>query len=553
MRAIQGAIGMAANGVNLDALIPREDLAVGDGLVTGDQGGAKVEMVHLRDKFWAGQLRKPEFQRETVQWSPPKIVDLVSAFLDRQLIPAVILWHAGQLNFVVDGAHRLSALLAWIYDDYGDGDRSRRLFGQVIPPEQLAIANKTRKLIEGKIGKSILFEAGLDYPDTVTDLQRTRISNMSVAHLVAQWVPAVKARDAEDSFFKINDAATPLDATEKRILQSRDSASAIAARAISHGGKGYSYWRQFEEEIRRVIEQYSARIFGLLYKPPLADGPIDTLDVPVAGRGYSVLPFVFDLVNTINDPKVADSTGKGSKDKLAKDIGGDQTVKYLKAVQRTVQRITGKEPMSLGLHPVVYFYTKGGAFSPWSFLAWSKIVDDLFERHKVNRFCDIRCELEEYLIDHKWAMTEIVHQHGSGHRSTPWLERYWRFVVGELMAGKTTAQVVAAVPDQSGFGFLRSKSPVIRVASENSDRRISASTRTAAIWDAALPGSACCPICNSRYHRNSIHGDHRTAKRDGGDGRPSNTDITHPYCDSTYKDWKAARSARQASSAAPVG
>ena len=118
-----GAEGMAVKGVNLDALIPRADLSVGEGLVSGDQGGPKVEQVHLRDPFWAGRLRKPEFQRETVQWSPAKIVDLISSFLDRKLIPAVILWHAGDFNFVVDGAHRLSALLAWIHDDYGDEKR----------------------------------------------------------------------------------------------------------------------------------------------------------------------------------------------------------------------------------------------------------------------------------------------------------------------------------------------------------------------------------------------------------------------------------------------
>lgn len=355
---------MAANAVNLDALIPREDLAVGEGVVTGAQGDLKIGLIHLRDKFFAGTLRKPEFQRETVQWSPAKIVELISALLDSQLIPAVILWHAGQHNFVVDGAHRLSAVLAWIYNDYGDGDRSIKLFGPNIPPEQLALANKTRALVEKKIGRFARFDAGVDFPETVTELQRARITNMSVAHFAAQWVPAVTAKAAEDSFFKINDAATPLDATEKRILQSRAAASAIAARGISHGGKGYSYWRDFDAEVRAEIEALSERIFGLLYKPPLADGPIDTLDVPVAGRGYSVLPFVFDLVNTINDPKVADSTGKGTKDKLTPDVDGGQTVRYLKSVLKTVLRITGKEPTSLGLHPVVYFYTKRGDVLP---------------------------------------------------------------------------------------------------------------------------------------------------------------------------------------------
>src|SRR6185437_7390558 len=108
------AIGMPANGVNLDALIPRADLAIGEGKVVGIQGEEKLSVTHFREKnknFFASQLRKPEFQRETMHWSPAKIVDLVSDFLDQRLVPAVILWRAGEYNFVVDGAHRISALL----------------------------------------------------------------------------------------------------------------------------------------------------------------------------------------------------------------------------------------------------------------------------------------------------------------------------------------------------------------------------------------------------------------------------------------------------------
>lgn len=186
-------------------------------------------------------------------------------------------------------------------------------------------------------------------------------------------------------------------------------------------------------------------------------------------------------------------------------------------------------------------FTKGGAFSPWAFLAWAKIIDSLFARDRANDFSAAREPLEEFLLENKWAMTEIIHKNGSGHRSTPWLERYWRFVTEQFMAGMTVEQVTAGIPKEKGFDFLQTRTPVIRLPGENSGRNISASTRTAAIWDAALPGAPRCPYCCSRYHRNSIHGDHVLAKRDGGDGRPSNVAIAHPYCDSTYKDLRAAK------------
>jgi hypothetical protein len=203
----------------------------------------------------------------------------------------------------------------------------------------------------------------------------------------------------------------------------------MSSRAIAHGGKGYAYWSAFPESEQKEIVETSARIYAALYRPPLSGEHIDTLDVPVAGRGYSVLPFVFDLVNQVNATKAADSTGGSAKDQFPKDNDGTETTKYLKRVERTVSRITGKDSTSLGLHPVVYFYTRGGAFSPWAFLAWAQIIDRLFTQKKVNEFCDVRQELERFLLANKWAMTEIIHKNGSGIRSIPWLERYWSAVL----------------------------------------------------------------------------------------------------------------------------
>ena len=110
---------MATNVVNLDALIPREEFAVED-----QQGGTslieRISILHLEGFIFGPDLRKPDFQRETIQWTPQKVADLVRAFVDADLIPAVILWRAGRYVFVIDGAHRLSAIMAWILDDYGD-------------------------------------------------------------------------------------------------------------------------------------------------------------------------------------------------------------------------------------------------------------------------------------------------------------------------------------------------------------------------------------------------------------------------------------------------
>ena len=111
--------------VNLDALIPREDFAVNEGNSTSQFG----QTLQIRDlekgSFFYPVLRKPDFQRETADWAPERIASFIESYIDGDLIPAIILWQAGSNIFVIDGGHRLSALIAWVHDDYGDGDISR--------------------------------------------------------------------------------------------------------------------------------------------------------------------------------------------------------------------------------------------------------------------------------------------------------------------------------------------------------------------------------------------------------------------------------------------
>ena len=127
-----------ANVVNLDALIKREDFAtIND---SKDSSTENIDKISLRDLTDGGligpNLRKPDFQRETNHWKPEQVCSLIDCFVKGDLIPSVILWKSPTCLFVIDGGHRLSALRAWIEDDYGDGPISLDFFGHQIPKEQ---------------------------------------------------------------------------------------------------------------------------------------------------------------------------------------------------------------------------------------------------------------------------------------------------------------------------------------------------------------------------------------------------------------------------------
>src|SRR5580704_4533872 len=142
-----------ANRVHLDAMIPREDFAIEaeefaiDLLKDFPMANLSSESPILK------LLRKPNFQRETNHWTPEQVVTFVASFLDNEIIPSLIFWKSPHYIFVIDGGHRLSALRAWMEDDYGDKTISAGFFSTDLSEEQKRVAKRTRKAIEKKIGR----------------------------------------------------------------------------------------------------------------------------------------------------------------------------------------------------------------------------------------------------------------------------------------------------------------------------------------------------------------------------------------------------------------
>ncbi|HLG39201.1 MAG TPA: DUF262 domain-containing protein [Chitinophagaceae bacterium] len=94
---------------NLDALIPREDFEVKENIENPLQTLPALQIRDLEESaFVYKTLRKPDFQRETSEWTEDKTYELIQSFISGDLIPAVILWNSSGYNFVIDGAHRLN-------------------------------------------------------------------------------------------------------------------------------------------------------------------------------------------------------------------------------------------------------------------------------------------------------------------------------------------------------------------------------------------------------------------------------------------------------------
>lgn len=520
------------NVVNLDALIRRADLAA------AGEGGEDINAIYLtglEQKGWLyPSLRKPDFQRETSNWSPEAVSDLIQTFLRRELIPAVILWRSGRNVFVIDGAHRLSALIAWVHNDYGDGEESRRFFNNRMTEHQVAAAKKTRELVEGAIGSYREHREAIENPDRARPAVLERAQRFGWQNIEVQWIRTGDAEKAEKSFFRINQGGERIDDTERRILEARTSATALASRAILRGGTGHNYWGKFNSGMQSRIEALGGEISGLMFKPVL-DLPIRTLDLPIAGQGYGphVLPFAFDLVNVANRVSVADSTNKKAKDEdLVEDTDGEMTISYLSEVRRLIWRLCSNHPSSLGLHPVLYFYSRSGAFQPAALLSFVMLMRD-WDTSDYLSFTNHRADFEKILINNR-SITEAIRKLGTGNRSRPRIIGFYRSILDKLAKGSDPESVSSELRETKEYGFLIDEpddsSPMLELEGGSFTRE----TKGAAFIATALPSAAICVTCKGLLHRNGMQTGHVQHRRDGGSGHPNNAIVQHPFCNSTF-------------------
>lgn len=513
-----------AHKVNLDALIPREDFDVSDTTVPSVQP-TTIQIRNLeRADFFYSVIRKPDFQRETSDWSPDKICDFIQSFIDGDLIPALILWQSGSQIFVIDGAHRLSALVAWVHDDYGDEGTSRNFFDGIIPDDQNSAAEYTRKLIKRKIGSYADHQFAIQNHDkSKADIlaQAKRLASQSVQ---LQWVKG-DATKAEASFFKINQQASPIDKTELRLLKARKLPNALAARAIVRSGTGHKYWSSFPDAVKSEIEDIAKYVNDLLFSPTLQT-PIKTLDLPVAGRGYSsqTLPLVFEFVNLVNEVK-GDSF-------LLNDESGDETIKFLKKCRVIVNRISGNHPSSLGLHPVVYFYSSTGRYQPTAFMAVVAMLMRFEKENKFTSFINVRRPFEDFLLKHRKLVNQVTIKYGSGAKGYARLRDLLLWIIDGFSAGGTETTILLGMSKHTDFSFLQptEQDELTQRPDFCTDVKSSVFLRD------ALVDPLRCAICDGLIHRNSISIDHIVRRADGGKGTAGNGQLTHPMCNTTIKN-----------------
>ncbi len=519
-----------AEAVTLDAMIRRADFATGaeENVLTDQISSLSIESLGPSSMI-IPMLRKPDFQRETNHWTPQQLVNFLESFLDNELIPSIILWKSPAYVFVIDGGHRLSALRAWIEDDYGDGTVSRKFFDNEITQAQRKTAARTRKTVEDRVGSYSRIKAALLSPEVHSPLEVIRARNMATRSLSLQWVMG-DTEKAETSFFKINTQGTPLDKTEELLLRNRKRPVAIAARSMLRAATGHKYWSSFESGKAQEIEAWSKKLHELIFKPEITE-PIKTLSLPVGGRTSPVAAIEL-LIRLITITNASQAQPRPEIEQFPEDMDGAATVEVMKRCFRVVERLTGDSPCSLGLHPAVYFYTDNGQHSAYMLLGLARLFalrlahndDDFFAR-----FASARESIEKFLCEQKPVIAVLINAVTSRQRVDR-IQEFFEAMIRRANEGQAldTSWAIDTIAPNSRAKVL--------LMTEGEPSKFTQDTKSAIYLKEALGGAMKCPICMGFLEpSSSVSYDHIQRVRDGGFGTPDNGQLTHPYCNTGVK------------------
>lgn len=477
--------------------------------------------------FFYPALRKPDFQRETSEWDSKRVFGLIKTFIEGDLIPAIILWKHRDLLFVIDGSHRLSALIAWVHDDYGDGDTSQKFFGHSIPQEQLTFAKRTRDLISKELGSYADHVAAAANPDDFGPDMVARARALASRVLNVQWVRGDHTK-AEASFVRINQQAAMITPQELELLKGRRQPAVMAARAIIRRGTGHQHWSSFESPVRDEIRKLAGEVHSLLFEPTLSY-PIKSLNLPAGGTVYSAptLRMVFDLVRM--------SVGVESGDA---DETGQRTIEYLRRTKRSSELLISNKPASVGLHPAIYFYSWTGKQQPILLLTMAQILIDLDRAKQLPEFIRRREAFEGFLMENRTLVNQIVRKFGTKDSGLKHLRGFYENVFGLIDGGTPMEKLAGELTKVEGYSYLQpGETPYEGVA----PTRYSMQVKSGLVLRELLPNAPTCPICKGLVPMQAISVDHRERREDGGLATTDNAQITHPYCNTGIKESQHAK------------
>lgn len=334
-------------------------------------------------QFFYDQLKKPYFQRDTNEWTVERVEKLLNTFLEDGLIPAIILWETNDGDIlIIDGAHRISSLIAWVNNDFGRVNVSSTNTHHEISDY---FNNKMGGYEEIKKSKEEKYK----------NIKQI-IAKKSVP---IQWVTGDYEK-VKESFIRINEQGVTLSNDEKELIQKDKLPTSKLSRAILSHGTGQSSINQTEN---------SKKIFEYFFTPALIK---DNVFYPMFGA----LDEEFVISKVFNVLKIIDTNSKSSMDV------SEQVLKFAEFSQDY-----------LGISNKVYFYGANQHYKNSSLFGFSSFILELMADDKLlQKYLGHRGKFEDFLTSNERFVQTISRKRRQSSKAVTDILVYYKTVLESI-------------------------------------------------------------------------------------------------------------------------
>lgn len=559
--------------VYLDHLIPRENLQYQRSTenVAASQAQKPTPELRLND-LRKGQspvvdlLRKPDFQRATWAWTPEDCFSLLESITSNQVIPSIIMWSSPEndLKYILDGGHRVSVVLAWLNDDWGD-HLSPDVYGDEEHERSIKeAARHVRNLVNARVGRISDYEAASQEFFALVqagkapkqEMQRRRYAQAEFyndllfgnINFPLQWVTG-SYETAERSFIKINKSGQKLSEWERLLVENRNSSFVRTVMSVTKTTTKYHYWPEKapegaanKEDLEREIEtirQGVPAIHDALFAPSLRT-PIKTMQQPLlAADSYHRPYYLAEFLTVVEGGRGQSAETKDLMDK-GRTASPEEIITsgaaLIRHVLDSLDDIKGPSPKSLALVPTLYFYTDAGRYVRsllYGFLYWleSGEPDDILRRKRV--FAAHRGAFERVLMrDKEYIVTGISRKTGSGPEVTPQTARYFQDLLALLVKHDNAIESEAFASDYNALTdrLTDKKARNGRTAAVTS-RLFTEKQKSTTALSTLFASAPQCGICGGIFDpHGDVQHDHIIPASEGGATSLDNQRMVHPFC-----------------------
>lgn len=554
--------------VYLDHHIHRDNLLYGHSNATISQATpkdlpAKLQIRDLySDESVCDLLRKPDFQRTTAAWTPKDCVSLLECILTERVIPSVIMWRSPQkLWYVLDGGHRISVVLAWLRNDWGDKFSADLYMDEELEEQYKKAAKEVHKLLEERgIKKFAEYRSAynkyvLNYGENhdtgdaffSVDSETEKLINIyrsikGTMGFPLQWVEGDYDK-AEESFLNINKSGRKLTDWEKRLVENRNSSLARTVMSIAHTPSAEYCWPSGQRGLKsaREVLDLTTQLHKMLFEP-IYDSSFRRLQQPLLVESKTEPDkkpaYIAEFLTVIRGYKGQDA----QTEKLLKLDRSASEVELVRNGLTLLQDSIGvcshligtsAQPQSLSLIPALYFYSDNGknirsllyGFIYWLF--YGNNEDITFTRKLL--FSAYRAAFERVFLEKKKIVVSTFSRKiGSGSEVTGQMAGYYNTLLELLVKHQGNNETDGF--KQEYETLVKRKEDIARPSSGKS--RTFTSTQKSAItlrtWIDRLPRCAICgglldPVVGIQF-------DHTLEHSKGGLTHIENGRPTHPFC-----------------------